>query len=279
MAGVSSPDADDLTRADKWLQEVLDHIWLTSFNSGNTRLKGLESEFLDISTDNIRTLAMPEDFDQEISVNVWDSAVAGDDRGTAQTGGNTTITLASAEDITQAKAEGKYIIITGGTGVDEFKQITAYDTSTKIATVESAWTANPDSSSTYLIVTKNRPLDRADIREFDDDAGTPEPGIPSEFTVHNQVMIFDRPWDASTYGVFIRFHMHIHQVNLTEGNSTRIVRLLRNLRHVLTVGVAYKALEAEDNSRFQFKKQEFDQGVLALTVKDQPVSPFEGFIV
>lgn len=279
MAGVDSPSADDLTRADKWFQEVLDHIWLTSFKSGNTRLKGLENGYLDISTDNIRTLALPEDFDQEISVNVWDSAVASDDRGTAQSGTNTTIKLASGEDITQVAAEGKYIIITGGTGVDEFKQITAYNATTKVATVESAWTTNPDSTSTYLVVTKNRPLIRADVREFDDDAGTPAPGIPSEFTVHDQTMIFNRPWDTSTYGVFVRYHMHIHQVNLTEGNTTRIVRLLRNWRHVLTVGIAYKALESEDNDKYLFKKQEFDQGVVALTVKDQPVSPFSGFTV
>jgi hypothetical protein len=87
--------------------------------------------------------------------------------GTAQAGANTSITLAStapAYDLI-----GCIVRTTGGTGGgsggNQARVITAYDTSTKVATVSPAWETNPSSDTTYDILltdmASNSPVTRA----------------------------------------------------------------------------------------------------------------------
>lgn len=87
--------------------------------------------------------------------------------GTAQSGANTSITLASgapAYDLI-----GCIVRTTGGTGGgsggNQARVITAYDTSTKVATVSPAWETNPSSDTTYDILltdmASNSPVTRA----------------------------------------------------------------------------------------------------------------------
>lgn len=186
--------------------------------------------------------------------------------------------MASGEDITEVNAVGRYILITGGTNVDEYKQITAYDTDTKIATVDSAWTSNPDSSSTYLIVTKIHYLTEANPMEFDEEATIPSTGVPSRFAKYNHKLIFDKPFDLSTYGIFIRYFMHIHQVNLTEGNTTRIVRIARNWRNTLTNGIAYKTAESENDALSETFYKKYEEGIQSIMIHDIPYGgEFVGF--
>ena len=72
--------------------------------------------------------------------------------GTAQSGGSTTITLESGESSTDDFYNGAVILLTGGTGASQYRQITDYNGTTKVATVDSAWGTNPDSSTTYQIM-------------------------------------------------------------------------------------------------------------------------------
>jgi len=87
--------------------------------------------------------------------------------GTAQAGANTSITLAStapAYDLI-----GCIVRTTGGTGGgsggNQARVITAYDTSTKVATISPAWETNPSSDTTYDILltdmASNSPVTRA----------------------------------------------------------------------------------------------------------------------
>ena len=73
------------------------------------------------------------------------------DTGTAQAGASTTITLKSSSSSTDDYFNGLYITITGGTGAGQIRIITDYVGSTKVATVDSAWTTAPNSTSTYSI--------------------------------------------------------------------------------------------------------------------------------
>ena len=72
--------------------------------------------------------------------------------GTAQAGGSTTITLESGESSTDDFYNGRVIELTGGTGDKQARQITDYDGTTKVATVDSAWAVNPDNTTTYQIL-------------------------------------------------------------------------------------------------------------------------------
>lgn len=265
-AGIDSPSSTELTDADRLLQEVFNDIWLAAFRDGNTRLKSLETEMLDISTVGTRSITLPEDFDEEISVSIFD----GTHRGTAQTGDSTSITLASDEDATESEVVGKTIIITGGTGENSYGVCTAYSTTTKVATVVSWSSTSPALSSTYLIVNKTIYLDEENVREFDEVGSAPSTGVPSCFAKFNRKIVFDRPFDLSTYGIFIRYFMHLHQVDLSESNTARIVRILRDWRHVITNGLAYKIMELEDNDKYIPTKKSFDEGIQAILVKEIP---------
>lgn len=71
--------------------------------------------------------------------------------GTAQAGAASTITLPSTFSATDDTYNGLAITITGGTGAGQVRTISDYVGSTKVATVNSAWATNPDSTSVFLI--------------------------------------------------------------------------------------------------------------------------------
>jgi hypothetical protein len=74
--------------------------------------------------------------------------------GTAQAGAAGTITLqAGATSITNA-FNRSYIYIISGTGSGQNREITAYNGTTKVATVSPNWGVNPDATSVYRIVTQ-----------------------------------------------------------------------------------------------------------------------------
>ena len=71
--------------------------------------------------------------------------------GTAQAGAASTITLASAASTTDDFYNGQKITLTGGTGSGQDAWITDYVGSTRVATVDSAWSVTPDATTTYTV--------------------------------------------------------------------------------------------------------------------------------
>jgi hypothetical protein len=79
--------------------------------------------------------------------------------GTAQSGSANTVTLAADSSTTSGFYNTYYVRIAGGTGVlNEVKQITAYDGTTFIATLDSAWTTPPDATTQYVIQEGTQPF-------------------------------------------------------------------------------------------------------------------------
>ena len=79
--------------------------------------------------------------------------------GTAQGGGANTITMAASSSTVSGYYNQYYVRIAGGTGVlNEVKQITAYDGTTFIATLDSAWTTPPDSTTQYVVQEGTQPF-------------------------------------------------------------------------------------------------------------------------
>lgn len=75
----------------------------------------------------------------------------GSETGQAQGGGNNTITLAATANANNNWYNGRIISIYGDTGVGQARIITAYNGSTKVATVNRNWVTNPDATSDYVI--------------------------------------------------------------------------------------------------------------------------------
>ena len=70
---------------------------------------------------------------------------------TAQAGASGTITLAASESATNNIKNGNYIYILSGTGAGQRKRVTAYNGTTKVATMDSNWTTAPDNTSVYVM--------------------------------------------------------------------------------------------------------------------------------
>lgn len=73
--------------------------------------------------------------------------------GLAQAGAATTITLMASEPSTTDFYKGIWIHIVSGTGQGQARLVTAYNGTTKVATVDTAWAVNPDSTSAYAFLT------------------------------------------------------------------------------------------------------------------------------
>ena len=73
--------------------------------------------------------------------------------GTAQSGGATSIVLAAAENFgVNNNPVGALVTILSGTGKGQSRVITAYTNTTDTATVDTAWTTNPDNTSVYAVI-------------------------------------------------------------------------------------------------------------------------------
>jgi len=88
--------------------------------------------------------------------------------GTAQAGAAGSITLqAGATAITDA-FKRSFVYIIGGTGSGQIREVTAYNGTTKVATVTPNWGVNPDNTSVYRIITQEH--SEANTRLWDVDA-------------------------------------------------------------------------------------------------------------
>jgi len=72
--------------------------------------------------------------------------------GTAQAGAAGSITLAAGASATDSLYVGEVVKIYGGTGAGQVRVITAYNGTTKVATVGRNWATNPDNTSLYAVL-------------------------------------------------------------------------------------------------------------------------------
>lgn len=100
--------------------------------------------------------------------------MAVDHSGTAQAGGASSITLAAAASANDDEYNGQTIEITGGTGAGQIRHITDYDGTSKVATVDSAWSTQPDATSTYEVYGQQVMAgNTADLAAFDQEIADP----------------------------------------------------------------------------------------------------------
>lgn len=84
--------------------------------------------------------------------------------GTATAGAATTITLANTSSNKGNAYVGQVISTTGGTGSGQSKTVIAYNSTTLVATVDSAWSVNPDGTTTYSIAGVTQAQTQANIQ-------------------------------------------------------------------------------------------------------------------
>lgn len=77
---------------------------------------------------------------------------------TCQAGGASTATLDASASATNSYYNEDILLIVGGTGAGQSRVITGYDGTTKVATVNAAWSVNPDNTSRYVILPGGRTM-------------------------------------------------------------------------------------------------------------------------
>ena len=259
----------DLLRAkNEWLQEVFSDIWTRSERSGNTRLKTLQTTAMAISVDNQRQYDLPVDFNEELNISILD----GDDTGTAQAGTISGVTLESGEDISQADAEGRYYLGTGGTSKGQYRAILTYNTTTFVAAVDRNWdtTKTPVKDDKYLIVNRHYDTDEIGMDELDETLEPTIPGRPTEFSKFGDQFYFDRPFDKATYGLRLRYYANIHNVDLAEGSGNLITKIYTNWHNILKTGIQMKAEGSIKASEHRDTKREYEQLLVHLVAKEIP---------
>jgi hypothetical protein len=87
----------------------------------------------------------------EVRAGTVDNGIS--DVGTAQAGGNSTITLATGASAVNDRYLGQLVRIVGGTGDQQSRPIISYVGATRVATISGTWATNPDSTSLYEIYT------------------------------------------------------------------------------------------------------------------------------
>ncbi len=99
--------------------------------------------------------------------------------GTAQAGASGSITLAAGASATNDFYKGLVVKIYGGTGAGQARTVTAYDGTTKVATVAWNWTTAPDATSTYALLALAHPSINSSLQvatTASDPWGTAVPG-------------------------------------------------------------------------------------------------------
>lgn len=108
------------------------------------------------------------DFGSRVLLGPWWGDMQADieDTGTAIAGSNNTITLASTMEAFASAMNGATIIILSGTGSGQTRTVSSYNPGTRVATVSSNWTTNPDATSVYAVYGTSPHPDRIGTERF-----------------------------------------------------------------------------------------------------------------
>jgi hypothetical protein len=112
--------------------------------------------------------------------------------GLAQAGGATSITLASTASAVDDVYVGSHVFLSTSTGSGQTRLITAYNGTTKVATVSPAWVTNPTSASVYKII----PVGRAIVETLGTQAQTDARTALGLATANLDTQLADLPTNA-----------------------------------------------------------------------------------
>lgn len=240
-AGYSSPSVAQITRGEnEFMAEIKNDIWRRE-----KKLRSLHTTSVMALTEGLWRYAVPTGYASDLSLTL----MKGDETGTAQEGTSSSITLAADEGVTETNILGYEIVIYGGTAEGSYSQCTAYNTTTKKATVSPNFETTPDSTSTYLVVDHYGELDKTSPWALDRENSslTSPRGEPTKFMVDigSDKIYFHPVPDDTVYAVKSRFYLNLLTLDL---NDAQLVLIYQRWRSVFIQGVKAKQLEDDDDT-------------------------------
>jgi hypothetical protein len=268
-AGYDTFSSAFFTRAKGWSEEVKNDIWRESKRL-RLKLQPLQITKVSITTEGVNRYALPTDFDRDLTLAIYDGA----DTGTAQAGASGTITLAADEDITEANLKQKIgILIYAGTGKNSFSQVTAYNTTTKVATVSPNFNTSPANGDSYMFVDTIYPVDDDSIVDYDksrftsSSVGRPDTLYPLGDNDNGEFIVDPKPYRSSgvPWGMRLRYYTNLMEIDLS---STLMSTLYQRWRNLFVTGVKYRALEENDDARAKGAEAEYTAKLISTIEAD-----------
>jgi hypothetical protein len=255
-AGRTTPSSTQIQEAlDHQLQEVKADLMLVASTHPN-----LLATATTVTTRGQQRYAVPPDHNEQQSITLLD----GPDslRGTCQGGSTTTVIFAATLDVTEDSIVGKYVLITSGSGIEQYREIIAYVPSTKTATIDLDWLIIPTVGTTYLIATQYTQLWPSDIAtEFDRLDAPTTIGTPVLASLSGQEFLLYPVPDKSTYGLINRYWVDLSSL---DESSTLFTQLLTEWRSLWIQGIAVKSMQRFDEDRYQKELQVYNYMLDAL---------------
>jgi len=204
-------------------------------------------------TINVNHIQAPTDYSKLIQATILD----GTRYNTAQAGASTTITLASSDSGTDSDTEGKLIVIKSGTGLGQARQIKDYNSTTKIATVDEAWDTNPDSTSTYLIVDEQKPLNLKQVWNYDEIQQThigDEPAMIYHLADDAEGDFYFNCTPDEEYVLQIHYYSDLKKEDTDTAVNPRYARILRLIEQLLVQGTFVYLLQDDSRAAIELQK-------------------------
>lgn len=249
LFGKRSPTSSEITRGIDYGIEIV---------KGDLSDQGYEWDFLRTlnhqpCTVGVSKYQAPTDFAKLIGAKVFD----GSRRGTAQSAGSNTLTLASTDNGTSDSTVGKKIVVTSATaGSGQALQVKSFNSSTKQATMEADWDTTPTGTIVYLVVDDETELKFETVY---DKAGLRLPSIPGKPTKLYHLadsaegdFVLDRTPDK-VYVIEEMYYADILKIDLTSTLYSRILRLLNGL---FIQGVFVWSLQDDTRYKTEYAKYE-----------------------
>lgn len=247
--GRVSPSAGDITTAStSYLQEVKADIYLAAPLHESLRATAIIPVSVGISR-----YAWPTNCETIESVQLVATSVDGSWQDTAQTGGTSSITLASAFNQDAETIRGRMVFILSGTGSGQYAQIISYDNSTKVATIEANWSTlnsawvTPDSTSVYLVEqTRYKLFEFEKPIEFDTVMSPFQPLMPTNVTLVGRQL-----WlNTSPPQKLVMWVTYWYALDQLDEADTLFTGHLRKFRNLWVQGIAVKVMQRYDEDRY-----------------------------
>lgn len=252
----ASPAAALTTRGQGWFEEIKNRIW-----TKERRLKSLMTSSVQTLTSGLPQYANPSDFASDLAL----TFVTGTVYGTAQAGAASTITLAAGESSSDTDLIGREIYIYSGTGSGQRSFITAYNSSSKVATVSPSWTVTPDNTSKYLVAGHYRPLELKPIWYVQQarqrsPLGEPEIFCPLGDAQYGKYLIHPTPYRTDTQPMLLLQEYYANLMTL-DLDGTLMLTLYQNWRNVWHLGLVARAWRDMDDNRQVLGMQEAEVAI------------------
>jgi hypothetical protein len=226
--------------------------------------KPLMKETYDITKVGVAYYDNNSDCEQIYSVGLMSGTHAGALRAATTT---SEVGLALDEDATQREVEGKFLLITSGTGVDQAAIVDDYNTTSKVCNMADAYPTLPAVSDGYLVVSEIKDLLKITNARFDQYQYPGLPGVPKRYApIINETSgrIALNPIPDAVYGLRKRYYVDLMKIDT---DSTLYLTLLRRWANVFEQGI-YVWKCGEDDDRYDSQNAILQQFLANLLVTD-----------